>query len=120
MVDITPRVKAALDGVHPRVYYAYPQQWTTLPVISYRLEGSQEYARADNREYLSEITYQIDIWGDGPADNADLAAAVHGALSALGLQRQYAADIFETPTGLHHRTMRYGALIGRDGRIYEY
>ena len=49
MVDITPRVLAALRQAPPHVAYAYPQNWAALPQVSYYLLEDAEAARAANR-----------------------------------------------------------------------
>ena len=119
MVDITPRVLTALRRADPGITYAYPQDWATFPASSYYGIENAEAARADNREYLSRIAYQVDIWANSPAETAVLAKDFHRELAGIGLQREYCGDFYETTTQLHHRTMRYAAAVKQDGTILE-
>lgn len=119
MVDITPRVLAALRQAHPNVAYAYPQNWAALPQVSYYLLEDAEAARAANREYLSRIAYQVDVWADSPAAVSETALRIDRELARIGLQREYAGDLYDSAAQLHHRTLRYAAAVKRDGAILE-
>ena len=119
MISLCDRVKAALAGVCGQVYYFYPASWVRLPCVAWRESGNRELARADGREQLTELTYTIDIWSDSPEKNGELALDIHTRLSAEHFMRTYSADVFETGTRLHHRVLRYRAVAGADGRIYQ-
>ena len=119
MVSLCDRVKETLKGVGAQVYYFYPASWVKLPCVAWRESGNRELARADGREALSEVTYTIDIWSDSPERNGEMALDIHNRLAAAHFMRTYSADIFETGTRLHHRVLRYRAVAGADGRIYQ-
>lgn len=119
MIDLRPSVCGALEEINGEaVYYSYPAVWSTLPVISYSEVNNSDYAQADGREYLSDIAFKIDIWSDDPDVNAAKSLLVDFKLSLLGLRREFSQDLTE-PSGLHHRTMRYGCVAKQNGTIYQ-
>ena len=90
-----------------------------LPAISWRESGNRELAQADGREHLAELEYTVDIWSRSPAENAATAAKVDAAMTAVRLRRDFSADLFESATGLHHRSLRYRCVADAAGRIYQ-
>ena len=119
MITLAQRVKALLDGLGAPVYYFHPQSWLRLPVISWGESGSRELAQADGREHLAELTYAVDIWSDSPAENQSLAARLDERMFAARFRRDYAADLYDAASGLHHRSLRYRAVADAAGNIYQ-
>lgn len=119
MISLAGDVCEALRGVCAQVFYFYPASWVTLPCVAWRESGNRELSRADGGEYLAELTYTVDIWSDAPETNAAIAAEADMRMAAIGFMRAYSADVFETSTRLHHRVMRFRAVAGADGRIYQ-
>ena len=119
MAGLCAVVKRALAGVRAQVFYYYPASWVRLPCMAWRESGNRELARADGREYLTEVTYTIDIWSASPEENGALAESVQAVLAAEGFMRTYSADLYETASRLHHRVLRYRAVAGADGRVYQ-
>lgn len=117
MNSIGNAVKELLDGTGAAVWYFYPQSWLRLPAISWRESRNRELAQADGREYLTELEYTVDVWDKSPERVRSLAEDVDGALCAMRLRRDYAADLFES--GMHHRTMRFRCVADSEGRIYQ-
>ena len=70
MVDITPKIKDAIRRAHANSWYAYPADWSSFPVCAFYLAGHGDYARADGREYLARVAYQVDVWAGTPEEVA--------------------------------------------------
>lgn len=119
MTGLGETVKELLSGVCGQVFYYYPASWLRLPCVAWRESGNRELARADGREHLTELTYTIDIWSDSAEKNAELAEMIQARLGAKLFMRTYSADLYETGPRLHHRVLRYRAVAGADGRIYQ-
>ena len=119
MVSLCEVVRDALRGVCGQVYYFYPASWVRLPCVAWRESGNRELARADGREHLTEVTYTIDIWSDSAERNHEMALRIHERMAAEHFMRTYSADIFEKSTRLHHRVLRYRAVAGADGKVYQ-
>ena len=119
MITLSGRVKELLSGLGAPVYYFYPQNWLSLPVIAWRESGNRELAQADGREQLAELTYAVDIFSDSPATNRALSEALDARMFAARLRRDYMADLFDARAGLHHRSLRYRAVADGDGNIYQ-
>lgn len=99
------------------VYYAYPDKDAEYPCVSYYENGNSDQSRADAAEYLTEITYQVDVWTQNILQADAIAALIDGGFAGIGWKRQICYDIPEP--GLCHRTMRYRALVAPDGSVYQ-
>jgi len=119
MNSIAERVKELLECACRTVYYHYPAAWSQLPCISWRESGNRELMQADGREALSEVTYTVDVWARLPAEVHEIGERVDKYFAAIRLRREYSADLYESSTGYHHKTMRYRAVIDPEGRIYQ-
>lgn len=119
MKSLRETVKALIEGVCGQVFYFYPASWVRLPCVAWRESGNRELARADGREHLTECTYTVDIWSDSPETNAGVADEIVTRMASARLRREYSADVFETSTRMHHRVLRFRAVVDADGRIYQ-
>lgn len=119
MITLAPKVKTLLAGLDVPVFYFYPRSWKQLPAVSWRESGNREFAQADGGEYLAELTYAIDIWGDSPAGNLSLFEEIDARMASARFRRDYMEDLFDSNTGHHHRTVRYRAVADGDGNIYQ-
>ena len=119
MISLATTVRGLLESTGATVWYFYPRSWIRLPAISWRESGNRELAQADGREHLAALTYSVDVWAAGPAEAAELAAKVDAAMSGMRFRRDYAEDLFESGTGIFHRSMRYRCVADMEGRIYQ-
>lgn len=111
MDSLQPEVFAALTLTGYAVAYFYPTEGMALPCISFYEANNHEYRQAGGNEYQTEVEYVVDIWAATPEATFTMAAAVDTRLAALRLKRQFAGDLFEPDTGIHHKSMRYRATI---------
>ena len=119
MISLANTVRGLLESTGATVWYFYPRSWIRLPAISWRESGNRELAQADGREHLAALTYSVDVWAKSPAQVAELAGAVDGAMTSMRFRRDYAEDLFESATGIFHRSLRYRCVADMDGRIYQ-
>lgn len=119
MITLTARIAELLDGLEAEVFYFYPQNWLSLPAVSWRESGNRELARADGRPHLAELTYAVDIWSESAAQNQALSAEIDARMAAARLRRDYLADLFDARTGCHHRSLRYRCVADAQGRVYQ-
>lgn len=118
MQTLQPEVYAALQATTYSISYQYPASGATLPCISFYEINNRESAQADGAEYLTEVEYMIDCWATTPEETATMGAAVDTQLATLRLKRVFAYDLYEPETAIHHKTMRYRALI-QGNTIYQ-
>ena len=119
MNTLQSRVKALLEATGLPVSYRYPAAWNAFPCLAWAETGNRVQAQADGREYLTELTYAVDIWSQGPAQNEALGAEIDRRMAAAGLRRDYMADLFDARAGFHHRSLRYRCVADGQGRVYQ-
>ena len=119
MNTLQETVKRLLEETGVPVSYHYPAAWDPFPCIAWHEAASREYAQAGAREYLTELTYAVDIWAETPEELAQIGQDVDARLAGVRFRRVFSQDLFEARTQLHHRTMRYRALSDAEGNIYQ-
>lgn len=116
MINVKPIIKKELDKISKNVNDTYPSDWTTFPVIQYVEEDNKTHTKTDDKEQLAYVRYKIDIWNN--RSTSDIAIAVDGVLSNLGLVRIQCLDTPE-PSQLKHKVMRYEGVIDVNNmRVY--
>ena len=118
MENLQSEVYTALNSTGYSVSYAFPQEPVSLPCVSFYESLNREYAQADGNEYLTEVEYTIDIWAMTPEATATMGAAVDVKMATLRLKRTFSYDLYEADTRVHHKNMRYRALI-QGNTIYQ-
>lgn len=111
MDTLLPEVYASLQSTGYAVAYSYPTKDMALPCLSYYEINNREHAQAGGNEFATEVQYQIDCWAANPETLMTMGSAVDSKLALLRLKRQFSLDLFETDTGIYHKTMRYRAII---------
>ena len=108
MVDLLEEIYAALKTIPDaeQVNYQYPQDWATLPAVTYYEQSNTEMRVFGGSNYMANVSYQIDIWAKMPEQCRVIAYNVDDRMAALGLRREFSADLFD-PSGIHHRSKRY-------------
>ena len=120
MDSLQPEVYTALSGTGYTVLYMYPQGEMNVPCVTWYESNNREHGQADGVEFVTEVEYTIDIWATTPEATATMASAVDTALAALRLKRTFSYPLYESDTRVHHRNMRYRALIRLDEqKIYQ-
>ena len=85
----------------------YPDEWPDGTVITYAGLNDIPDQFADDSEYTAVNTIKVDIWDSRPAATLHTALLVISEMEAIGFIRTYCADLYETQSKLHHKTMRF-------------
>lgn len=116
MINIKPIIYGELIKVADNVNDTYPSDWATFPVIQYIEEDNKTHTKTDDKEQLAYVRYKIDIWND--RSTSEIAVAVDGVLSNLGLKRTQCLDVPDT-SKLKHKVIRYEGIIDVNNmRVY--
>ena len=118
MTDLKPAMLSALAHLPACCALSFAREEMALPIIVIGDESSRVYARADGRDYLEEYVADVDVYAGEAAEMEGLCREADAALSALGLQRIAAQDLFDDQAWAYRKRMRYRALI-RGDTIYQ-
>ena len=116
MVNLKPQILQLLKTIKDakQVSFFYPEEWSDnkLPAISYyEAQNNTEIKTMDGVEHTSNIVFIFDIWAKNPGKNSAIAVELDNNLQALGFTRELSRDLYETTTKLHHKSMRYRAVV---------
>lgn len=124
MMNLKPQILKLLQEIKEakQVSYYYPAEWADnkLPSISYyEAKNRQNETVLDDGEYDSEIAFVIDIWAKSSGICSTIAVQVNDKLQSLGLRREFSGDLFESETGIHHKSMRFSCVVNlKTSEIY--
>ena len=108
MINLKPQILKKLKEISDvEVSYFYPQNWAKLPAISYYEMDNSVASKAEDEEYSSNISIQIDIWAKSSSKCSELAILVNEKMEDLEFERRLALDLFENETKIYHKTMRF-------------
>ncbi|HIU33261.1 MAG TPA: hypothetical protein IAB02_01735 [Candidatus Pullichristensenella excrementigallinarum] len=121
MISKSEEVYAILCSAagNARVSLTYPGWWTEVPAVGYREAINRVHRRADGKEYLTELRYDVDIWAAGAKEALEIAQSIDEAMAAAGYQRTHAADLFDAKTRFHRRSLGYRIVADPDGHGYQ-
>ena len=77
---ITEKLLAPLRSEGVRVCYQYPEDFGTLPAVSYYDLITTESVRTDNSEQAQLSRVQIDIWSKNKTQPGEIAEKVNGIM----------------------------------------
>lgn len=109
MLNVKPDVLSALKTIEELkdVFISFPDDFTKLPCASYYEALNSIAEDADDDEYLSEIIFVIDIWGETSSITSALAIKVDAAMKTISFRREFSADIDDSQSSIRHKSMRY-------------
>lgn len=116
MVNLKPQILKLLKTIEEakQVSFFYPEEWSDdkLPAISYyEAQNSTDIKTMDGVEHTSNIVFIFDIWAKNPGKNSTIAVELNKKLQEIGFTREMSIDLYETATKLHHKSMRYRAIV---------
>ena len=112
-------IQSVLEASGANVYYIYPACWSDAPVISWRESDNRCFRRADGMEFLTELSYVVDVWAKNPADAAALAQDVDTRMTAAKFKRSFMTDLFEKSSRYYHRNIHYRCIVDSQGNMYQ-
>ena len=109
MINLKPQILEKLEEISDvEVSFFYFVKWTKgKRLISYYELDNSEASEADDEEYSSNISIEIDVWCDIPAECSKLAIEVNKKMRELGFIRTLAMDLYQDGAIKHHKTMRF-------------
>lgn len=124
MINLKPQIFKLLQEIKDakQVSYYYPCEWTNnkLPAISYyEAKNGVNEATLDGGEFDSAIAVVVDIWAKSPSVCSAIAMQVNEKMQALRFAREFSADLYESVTGIHHKSMRFACVVNlKTSQIY--
>jgi hypothetical protein len=112
MIDLKDEIYELLSTIPGvKVQEEYPKTPPKLPLITFNEIGNVPLTSADDREYLSRIDFQVDIWtkstADGSVERTELGLKVNEILTNNVYQRQMAYDLTDPVSGFYRKLMRF-------------
>ncbi len=94
MIDIKPFVAEQLKDI-AAVELSYNDNFVTLPVIVMTETENESVAVIENRERISRVTIQLDIYAETAAEAEAKAVKASNILTAKGLRRVFGESIYD-------------------------
>lgn len=112
MIDLKPTVYSALKNdpalsklIGGRVIFMSLPDEPEFPCITYYEQNNSPALVGDGKELTGESVMVIDVWSLG--STTAIAQAVDSVMASLYFVREFAGDLYETDTGVYHKSMRY-------------
>ena len=112
MKNVKPDLVSALTNdptlsnlIAGRVIFMSLPDEPTFPCITYYEQNNTPALKGDGKELTSESVMVIDVWSKG--STTTIAKAVDTVMAGLNFVREFAADLYESDTGVYHKSMRY-------------
>jgi hypothetical protein len=113
MLDIAPKIANLLKDIAP-VELAGSEKPLEMPCIYIEQVANTANVAFDNRDFLTEITYQIDIYAETPQKCAEMAQAVDDIMQDNGWQRSNGI-----PIERQRYILTYHALVSEKYNTYK-
>jgi len=111
MVDLNVEIYELLKGICA-VSPEFPSMQDEFPVITYAQTSNTERLTVEGSEWLSEITYQVDVWDN--ADSRERVEQIAAEVSAVMSQHHFWRVMgrgFRDNAGLHRVTMQFRITV---------
>jgi len=106
-----PALVAAL-GSSTKIQYAYPNDFNTLPIITYLESNNRMTEWYDDNPAAEESTITVDVWAN--VSTSALSKLVDAALAAVLYTREFAADVPDPDAKIFHKSLRYRRTFTAD------
>lgn len=113
MVDINQKIAAILSPLAP-VELADSEADLRLPSIYITPLSNASEVTFDNRDFLTNISYQVDVYAETPHKCAEMAQAVDDIMQDNGWTRSNAQ-----PMGRQRYVLTYTALVSEKFNTYK-
>lgn len=119
MIDLNVYIAELLKPL-ARVELIFPAAGATFPVITINETANAAALIIDNKERISSVVFQIDVWDNGTdrSRTEELALKVDEIMLGAGFSRIFGQMVKEK--NLHRKCLRYSADIDETAsRIYK-
>ena len=112
MINLKTTVVSALTNdptlsslIGDRVIFMSLPDEPEFPCITYYEQNNSPALVGDGKELTTESVMVIDVWSKG--STTAIAQAVDSVMAGLNFRREFAGDLYESDTGVYHKSMRY-------------
>jgi hypothetical protein len=98
-------------GNASKIVYMYPQNFNSLPLVTYQEVNQQDTEWAENLPTASESTIQIDVWTGENVSTTAIVTAVDNIFIGELWTRTFSADVPDPDVRIQHRVIRYVKVI---------
>ena len=111
MVDLNRPIYLMIEDI-ARVELEFPSTDAEFPVITLTEINNADILNFDNKEYGSDVTFQIDVWDNGDTREKceEIASKVSERLTQNSFVRTSARG-FKDENGLQRKTMKFNIKI---------
>lgn len=113
MLDVTKKISNLLKGI-AHIELAGSEAPLTMPSIYITQVSAPTAVRMDNKDFLTEFIYQLDVYAETPGRCAEIAQAVDDIMQGDGWQRQNGF-----PMERQRYVLTYTGLVSEKYNIYE-
>lgn len=105
----------ALIGGTSHFVFFYPDSFSTLPMLTYSESLNADTEYFDDVPKASRVVYTFDIYSK--TSTSAIYDALKAAMNALLFNQDFATDLYETVTKIHHKNIRFSRTIRTDDLI---
>lgn len=113
MLDLCKKIANLLQEIAP-VELAGTEKALELPCIYIEQVVNNAAVTMDNRDFLTEFSYQIDVYAETPGKCAEMAQAIDDIMQANGWNRSNGL-----PMGRQRYVLTYRALVSENYNTYK-
>lgn len=107
MIDVNAEAEKTLSALDCTVAYYYPDDFKSLPIVTYfNLTETPDFS-SDNEEDIQSGTVVVDIWCKTPTQCGEIGIKVNDIMTADGWSREFSRDLPPDDSKVYHRTMRF-------------
>lgn len=95
----------------------FPMLGAKFPVVTITESGNNVFASTEKGEYLTEHTFQLDVYSKSKAEAAEISGKINRAFASVGFVRTFS---YEVPNSTQkHITMRFRGVTDPRNFVYQ-
>lgn len=106
MIDINAEAEKALSGISCTLTYYHPENFNSLPVVSFYTLTENDTFSVDNCPEFQRGYIAVDVWAAEAVRCGAIAIEAHSLLAGHGWVREFSRDL-PPESGVYHKTMRF-------------
>jgi len=99
-------------GSSSRIQYMYPNDFNTLPIITYQETNNRNIEFYDDAPSADESTIEIHVWTN--VSTSAISKLVDTVMTGILYARDFSADVPDPDTKIFHKVLRYRRSITAD------
>jgi len=99
-------------GSSTRIQYMYPNDFNTLPIVTYQETNNRNETFYDDAPVADESTIEIHVWTN--VSTSAISKLVDTVMTGILYARDYAADVPDPDAKIFHKVLRYRRSITAD------